>query len=125
MVQSDSGVNGVPVVIHSNNCVNIIASLLQFRRPGTSGEWTGMTQVMGLTNTQISDSYVFPRYDSTDPKRYNSIQIANFDTFSTNVTITIGGVLRGTYPLTAGSSQNVTYSNFCAGPVVVKSNSGA
>ena len=90
MVQSYLGTNGGPVVIHSNNGARIIASYLQFRRPGTSGEWTGITQTMALTNAQISVKYVFPRYDSTDPKRYNSIQLANYDTFATNITQAYG-----------------------------------
>jgi subtilisin family serine protease len=124
-VQSYSGVNGGPVVIASNNGVNIIASLLQFRRPGTTGEWTGMTQTMALTNNQISDAYVFPRYDFSDLKKYNSIQLANYDSFATNIDVTIGGVLRGTYPLAAGSSQNVTFPDVVGGPVVVESDNNA
>jgi LasA protease len=124
-VQSYPGANGGPVVIKSNNGVSIIASLLQYRRPGTSGGWTGITQTMALTNGQISDAYVFPRYDYTDTTRYNSLQIANFDTTATNVTVEIGGALKGTYPLGIGVSQNVVYSGFAGGPVVIRSDNGA
>jgi len=124
-VQTYPGVNGGPVVVQSNNGAKIIASLLQYRRPGTTGGWTGITQVMGVTDTQISDAYVFPHYDFSSPTRYNSLQLANFDTIATNVTVEIGGVLRGTYPIAVGSSQNVTFPGLAGGPVIVSSDNGA
>jgi hypothetical protein len=118
-----------PVVVQSTNGKNIIASLLQLRRPDNTPNnntgWTGITQFMGLTETQISNSYVIPYYDTTDLTKYNSFQIANVDSISTNVLITIGGVLKGTYPLGVGGSQNVTYPNTAGGPVVISSDNGA
>jgi hypothetical protein len=125
MVQSYSGVNGGPVVVKSTNGAKIIASYLQFRRPGNSGGWTGVTQTMALTAAQISNKYVFPHYDSTDPTRYNSIQIANYDTFATNVTIEIGGTPYGPYALAVGASQNVTIPSTMGGPVLVSSDNAA
>ena len=121
-------VNGGPVVVQSNNGANIIASFLQFRRPTFSGSdnWSGITQTMFLTDAKISDAYVFPHYDWSDPgTRYNSIQLANFDTIDTNITVEIGGVLRGTYAISAGSSQNVTFPGVAGGPVIVRSDNGA
>jgi Zn-dependent metalloprotease len=125
MVQSYNGVNGGPVVIKSNNGAKIIASYLQYRRPGTTGGWTGITQTMALTDEQISDTYVIPHYDYTDSTKYQHFQIANFDTIATNVTVTIGGVLKGTYPLDVGSAVNVLYPNFAGGPAVISSDNGA
>ncbi|NWG35442.1 MAG: hypothetical protein HXY42_13485, partial [Chloroflexi bacterium] len=42
-VETYLGVNGGPVVVKSTNGANIIASYLQYRRPGTTGGWTGIT----------------------------------------------------------------------------------
>ena len=124
-IQRYSGINGGPVLVQSNNAANIIAPYLQYRRPGTSGGWTGITQTMGLTPTQISDRYAFPHYDYTDSTRYNSLQLANFDSVSTNIVVEIGGVVRGTCPMAVGSSQNVTFPGVKGGPVVVYSDNGA
>ena len=49
----------------------------------------------------------------------------NFDSIATNVTMEIGGVLRGTYPLPVDGSQNVTFPSLVGGPVVVRSDNGA
>jgi uncharacterized protein YkwD len=119
------GENGGPVVVKSNNGAKIIASYLQLRRPGTTGGWTGITQTMAFTEGQVSDSYVFPHYDYTDATRYNSLQLANFDTKATNVIVKIGGVERGRFPIDVGSSQNVTFSGVVGGPVEVSSDNGA
>jgi hypothetical protein len=124
-VQYFSNTSGGPIVVKSNNGTKIIASLLQYRRPGSSGGWTGITQFMGLTSSQISSSYVIPYYDSTDATRYNSFQVANNDSISTNVKIWVGGVLKGTYPLAVGGSQNVLLANTVGGPVVISSDNGA
>jgi hypothetical protein len=125
LVQSYNGTNGGPVVIKSTNGANIIASLLQFRRPTFTGGYTGMTQVMALTDAQISDAYVFPRYDYSDSTKFNSIQMANFDSIATNITVKIGGTIRGTYALAAGSALSVNYPNVTGGPIVVSSDNGA
>jgi secreted trypsin-like serine protease len=125
MVQTYSGVNGGPLVVSSNNGAKIIASLLQYRRPGSTGGWTGLTQVMALTEAQISDKYVFPRYDYSDSTRFNSLQMANFDTKATNITVEIGKTVMGTYNLSAGSALSVNYPGVVGGPVVVSSDNQA
>jgi predicted outer membrane repeat protein len=124
-VEQYLGVEGGPVVVKSKDGANIIASYLQFRRPGTTGGWTGMTQTMGFTDAQVSDSYVFPHYDYTDATRYNSLQLANFDSKDTEIIVKIGGVERGRFPVGVGGSQNVTFSGVAGGPVEVSSNNGA
>ena len=116
---------GGPVVIASDNGADIVASMVQLRRPGNSGGWTGITQFMGVTDANISDTYVLPRYNGGDATLYNSVQIANFDSINTNVSVTIAGVLRGTYAMTAGASLNLVYAGVVGGPVVVESDNGA
>jgi glucose/arabinose dehydrogenase/photosystem II stability/assembly factor-like uncharacterized protein len=126
MVQSYPGINGGPVVVKNTTGAPIIASYLQYRRPGSSGGWTGITQTMALTDAQISDRYVFPHYDYTDPTRYNSLQLANFDAIPTDIIVEIGGVQQGSsIPLGVGESQNVTFSGVKGGPIVVYSDNGA
>jgi hypothetical protein len=81
---------------------------------------------MALTDAQISDRYAFPHYDYTDPTRYNSLQLANFDTVPTDIIVEIGGVQQGSsIPLGVGESQNVTFSGVKGGPIVVYSDNGA
>ncbi|MFN8435835.1 MAG: choice-of-anchor Q domain-containing protein [Anaerolineales bacterium] len=118
--------DGGPVVLDGNG-VNIIASLNQWRRrPSTTVGWTGVAQSMGLPVSLITDTYYFPRYDySSTNALYNTLLIANVDTVSRDITITIGGVVRGTYTLAPSQSQYVNYPGLVGGPVVVSSASGA
>ncbi|MBI3164029.1 MAG: S8 family serine peptidase, partial [Chloroflexi bacterium] len=114
-------IDGGPVVISSNNGVGIIASLNQWRRrPSTTVGWTGVTQSMALPVSLITNAYYFPRYDySSTNALYNNLLIANVDTVSRDITITIGGVVRGTYTLAPSQSQYVNYPGLVGGPVVV------
>jgi len=65
----------------------------------------------GVLDFNASTVQVIPHYDFSDPdKKYNSLQLANFESsLDTNISVEIGGVLRGTYAIAAGSSQNVTF----------------
>jgi hypothetical protein len=81
---------------------------------------------MAFTDAQISDSYIFPHYDYADPRKYNSLQLANFDsTLDTEIIVKIGGVERGRFPIKVGASQNVTFPGVVGGPVEVYSDNGA
>ena len=42
----------------------------------------------------------------------------------TTVTVTIGGIVRGSYPLNPSQSLRVNYAGLDSGPVVVKSSGG-
>ncbi|NWG32985.1 MAG: hypothetical protein HXY42_00970, partial [Chloroflexi bacterium] len=59
------GVKGGPVVVYSDNGAKIVASLYELKRTGNSEAWTGQTTMMGLPWTQLSDTYVIPRYNYT------------------------------------------------------------
>jgi hypothetical protein len=88
--------------------------------------WTGVTQSMALPVSLITNAYYFPRYDySSTNALYNNLLIANVDTVSRDITITIGGVVRGTYTLAPSQSQYVNYPGLVGGPVVVSSAPGA
>jgi hypothetical protein len=119
--------DGGPIVISSDNGVGIIASLNQWRRrPSTTVGWTGVAQSMALPVSLITNAYYFPRYDYSSPNAlYNNLLIANVDTVSRDITITIEGVVRGTYTLAPSQSQYVNYPGVVGGPVVVSSVPGA
>ena len=55
---------GGPVVISSDGA-DIIASLYELQRPKNTGTWWGQSQMMGVPQTQLSDTFVFPRYNGT------------------------------------------------------------
>jgi hypothetical protein len=60
-----SSLSGGPVIIRSDNGAQIVASLYELKRASTSGAWTGQNQMMALPLSQLSNTYVFPRYNST------------------------------------------------------------
>ena len=116
---------GQPVVIESNNGAKVVGSLLQMRRPGSSGGYTGITQLMAVPEGELSDTYVFPYYHGTDSTRYQSIEVSNLETFDTNVTITIGSTVYGPYLVSGNSAGTFRYTTVSDGPVVVESSGGA
>ncbi len=116
--------DGGPVVISSNNGVGIIASLNQWRRPTPTGGWTGVAQSMALPVSQISNSYVIPRYNGTDPTLYNAVLMANVDTVPRTITVKIGGTVMGSYLLGPSDSRFEVY-DIVGGPLVVSSVAGS
>ena len=117
--------DGGPVEISSNNGARIVASLNQWRRPVSSGGWTGVTQSMALPVEQISNIYVMPRYVGNDSTLYNAILMANVDNVSRDITVTIGGTAMGTYTLAPSESRFEVYTGIVGGPIVVSSVDGA
>ena len=114
------------VVITNTTGAKIIASLNQLRRLSATSKWTGITQSMGLPVDKISNIYVMPRYDYSDPgSLYDAVLLANVDTVSRDITVTIGGTPMGTYTLAPSESQYKTYPGVVGGPVVVSSVTGA
>ena len=118
--------DGGPVVINNIAGAKIIASLNQWRARVGITEWTGVTQSMGLPVENVSNVYVMPRYDYSNPTRlYNTILIANVDNVPRNITIKIDGTVMGTYSLGQSESQYIKYPGVAGGPVVVSSDTGA
>ncbi len=118
-------VTGGPVVVSSPPGSRIIASLNQWRRQTASTPWTGVAQSMALPVSLITDTYVIPRYVGNDATLYNAVLMANVDTVPRDITVTIGGVVRGTYTLAPSASQFVVYNGVVGGPIVVSSVDGA
>ena len=63
--KSFAGISGGPVVVRSTNGVKIIASLrVQFPQTGTPV--TSFSELMGLPESQLATSYIFPWYNNVD-----------------------------------------------------------
>jgi len=114
------GIDNGPLVVHSSNGVPIIASLREAWISG--GVTTSYFQMMGLPQSQISDKYVFPVYDNVSLN--GQLRFGNVGNTSTTVTVTIGGVVMGTYPLAPNQREKVNYVGIDNGPIVVQSSNG-
>jgi len=111
----DSG----PVEVKSSGGVKIIASIRSAWL--VNGQTTSYTQLMGLPKESLSDTYFLPAYNNLTLS--GQLRIANVDSSPTTVTVKIGGVTRGTYPLGSNESVRSTY-NLDAGPVEITSSGG-
>ena len=115
-----AGVDSGPVKVISRTGTPIISAIRSAW--AVNGVTTSFSQLMGLPLEQLSDTYVFPGYNNVTLN--DQLRIANVDTVPTTVTVTIGGTLRGTYPLAAGAAVRINYPGLDSGPVVVKGTSG-
>jgi hypothetical protein len=111
-----AGVDGGPVKVMSTNAVPIIAAMRDAW--AANGKTTSFAQLMGLPASQLSDTYVFPAYNNVTLNE--QLRIGNVDSGPTVVTVTIGGVVKGTYPLAASESVRANYDGLDSGPVVVQ-----
>ncbi|MEO7839263.1 MAG: hypothetical protein ABIU06_07925 [Anaerolineales bacterium] len=117
---SYAGLNNGPVQVTSSASVPIIASMRVAYFNGTV--WTDFSEMMGLPTSSLSTHYSFPVYNNIDLN--SQMRFGNAGTTSTNVTVTIGGVVQGTYPLLPNQSKRISYAGLDSGPVVVQSSGG-
>ena len=115
-----AGIDSGPVKVISRTGTPIISAIRSAW--AVNGVTTSFSQLMGLPLEQLSDTYVFPGYNNVTLN--DQLRISNVDTVPTTVTVTIGGTLRGTYPLAAGAAVRINYPGLDSGPVVVKGTSG-
>ena len=117
---SYSGLDNGPVKVQSSAGVPIIASL----RVGdfNGSVWTSHSELMGLPQGQLSTSYIFPWYDNVDIN--SQLRFGNVGNTDTTVTVTVGGVVQGSYTLAPNQSQQVSYTGLNNGPVKVESSNG-
>ena len=81
---------------------------------------------MGIPIELITNQYVMPRYVGDDPTLYNAILMANVDTVSRDITVTIGETaVNETFTLAPAESKYVYYLGVVGGPIVVSSDVGA
>jgi hypothetical protein len=115
-----AGVDSGPVKVVNTGGIPIIAAIREAW--AVNGVTTSFFQMMGLPQEQLSDTYVFPGYNNVTLNE--QLRISNVDSVSSSVTVTIGGVLRGTYPLAAGEAVRINYAGLDSGPVVVQGTTG-
>ncbi|MEO7839326.1 MAG: phytase [Anaerolineales bacterium] len=111
------GLDKGPVRVTSSGGVPIIASLRVAYFNGSA--WSDFSEMMGMPASSLSTHYSFPIYDNV---RHNSqLRFGNVGSVSTNVTVTINGVVKGIYNLAPNASQRISYLGLDAGPVVIQS----
>ena len=108
-----------PVVVKSSGGVPIIAALRDAYY--VDGKLESFAQLMGLPLQALSDTYLFPAYNNVTLS--GQLRFGNVGTQPTTVTITIAGVVRGSYLLQPNESKRVTYP-LDTGPVELKSSGG-
>ena len=114
------GLNAGPVKVTSSGNVPIIASERVAYFDGT--DWTSFSEMMGLPSTRLTTSYMFPRYNNVDIN--SQLRFGNVGTSPTTVTVTVGGLVKGTYQLLPNQSTRVSYPGLDDGPVKVISSGG-
>ena len=119
---SYAGMNNGPVKVQSTNGIPIVASERVAYSPNGGTTWTSYSELMGLPSNQLTTSYTFPWYNNLDLN--SQLRFGNVGTSNTTVTVTIGGIIRGSYNLAPNQSQRVSYAGLDKGPVKVTSFGG-
>jgi hypothetical protein len=113
-----------PVEVYSSDGVPIIASMRinLFAMP----TYYSYTEYMGLSASDTpATAYVFPWYTyGLGTGREGQLRFGNVGTEATDVTVTIGGVEKGTYPLDLNGSLRLSFPDLDTGPVEVTSSGG-
>ena len=120
--QSYSSLNNGPVTVANSNSLPIVASERIAYSPDGGSTWTSYAELMGLPSSKLTDTYIFPWYNSVNLSE--QVAFANVGASSTTVTVTIGGVAQGSYPLTPSQSLRIKYPGLNTGPVKVQSSAG-
>ncbi|MBN8580300.1 MAG: M4 family metallopeptidase [Anaerolineae bacterium] len=115
-----AGLDAGPVVVESSGGIPIIAALRDAYF--VDGKLVSFVQLMGLPQEQLSTNYNFPAYNNVTLD--GQLRFGNVGNSATTVTVTIGGIVRGTYPLNPSEAKRVNYAGLDAGPVVVSSSGG-
>ena len=116
---SYTGLNNGPVVVQSSGGVPIIASERVAYTPDGGTTWTSFSELMGLPSSQLTTKYVMPIYDNVDVN--DQLRFGNVGSSSTTVTVTVGGVVQGSYTLAPSQSTRISYTGLNNGPMVIQS----
>ena len=117
--QSYASLNNGPVTVTSTNTIPVVASERIAYSPDGGSTWTSYAELMGLPSGKLTDTYIFPWYNSINLS--SQVAFANVGSSNTTVTVTIGGVVKGSYPLTPSQSMRIKYPGLNTGPVKVQS----
>ena len=116
-LQVSCAANDGPVVLQSSG-PPIIASLRVVPKSNNGS----FSEIMGLPQNQVSPSYFFPWYNNVGLN--TQLRVANIGAANTTVTVTIGGVVRGSCNLAPNTSCRVGFASVNTGPVQVTSSGG-
>lgn len=116
-IQVSCAANDGPVVLQSSG-PPIIASLRVVPKSNNGS----FSEIMGLPQNQVSPSYFFPWYNNVGLN--TQLRVANVGAATTTVTVTIGGVVRGSCNLAPNTSCRVGFASVNTGPVQVTSSGG-
>jgi hypothetical protein len=112
--KSYAGVNNGPVQIASSQKI-VVAERVFYRVNGVN---TSFSEIMGLPAAQLDNTYWLPWYNNVDLD--TQLRIANVSDQQATITITIGGVPKGSFPLAEGASTRLSYAGVNAGPVKIE-----
>ncbi|MEO7839262.1 MAG: PQQ-dependent sugar dehydrogenase [Anaerolineales bacterium] len=117
---SYSGLNNGPVKVANSSGVPIISSMRVAYFDGNA--WTSFSEMMGLPSNRLTTTYLFPWYNNVDLN--SQFRFGNVGLSSTTVTVTVGGVLQGSYVLAPNESRRISYAGLNNGPARVQSSGG-
>jgi hypothetical protein len=107
----------------SMNGVPLIASMRINLK--TLLNYSSYSEFMGIPASKLTDTYLFPWYNNATAGGLSSqLRFANAGSVETDVTVKVGGISYGPYPLLPNESTRVTLENVDSGPVEVKSSGG-
>jgi hypothetical protein len=114
-----NGYNTGPVQVEGSNVnVPIITSERISYAPGGGLNFTSFNELMGLPDSQLSNTAWFPWYNSIQHATF--LSVSNVGTENTTVTITIGGNVVDTIPLIPNQSVKRKYNGYNTGPVQIQ-----
>jgi hypothetical protein len=118
-----AGLNNGPVIVQSTGGVPIIASMrFAYIRSLDPLVVPGFSELMGLPANQLTSTYFFPWYNNVEMN--TQLRFANVGRNATTVTVTVGGVVQGSYSLGPNQSRRISYPNLNNGPVKIQSSGG-
>jgi hypothetical protein len=119
---SYAGLNSGPVKIESSGGVPVIASERVAYTPDAGVTWTDFSELMALPTSQLTTTYWVPLYNNVD---FNTqLRFGNVGSAPTTVTVTVGGVVKGSYSLLPNQSKRISFAGLDGGPVKVESSGG-
>ena len=112
-----------PIRIRSTTGQKIIAAMrMIWQEPGYR---TSYTELMGLPKERLSTEYWFPWYNNAATTAMDQrFRIANINTSSTTVEISVGPTILGTYTLSPGLSDRKGFEGVDNGPIHIYSTDG-
>ena len=118
--QSYPGINAGPVKIHNTNVTPVIAAERLIYK--VNGVNTSFSEMMGLPNGQLDNTYWLPWYNNVDLD--TQLRFANVTSSTATVHVWVGGSEMSGSPFTlaAGESTRKSFPGINSGPVKIVSN---